>query len=226
MSIMDIDNALPPPSARRRVVRNGNTSFGSSQAGPSRLLPEFSSTNVNLNLGEEQSRLLSSFSDMDMDTPVSLAEDTPAARLRAIMSRIPTDNSTRADAPPSPSPSDRESDFDPPNFASSVNSSYRGSLKSLMSRALRPPGDTPQKGTPRPRRNSIDTSEVDSSPRAQKVKQERLGARHKRRSHSDEEAETSAFLVLSRSNVQSTFSLRNTDSNSRHLQRAYPGRQH
>ncbi|KAF9038347.1 hypothetical protein BDZ89DRAFT_945788 [Hymenopellis radicata] len=132
---------------------------------------------------------------MDIDTPVSIVEDTPAQRLRAIMSRMPPDTSARADAPPA-SPSDRDSDFDPPNLASSTASSYKGSLKGLISRALRPPGDTPQKDKGRRRRNSIDTSEVESSPRVQKVRQERAGVKGKRKSHSDEEVDGRTLQVV------------------------------
>lgn len=190
-----MDNALPPPFSRRRVPRQPNTPLGASQAGPSRL-PEVSSTNVDLNLADEPSRnLLSTFSSMEFDTPVSIVEDTPAQRLRAIMSRMAPDTSTRADAPPA-SPSDRDSDFDPPNLASSTASSYKGSLKGLISRALRPPGDTPQKNNGRRRRNSIDTSEVESSPRVQKVRQERDGVKGKRKSHSDEEVDGSTLPVV------------------------------
>lgn len=184
-----MDNALPPLSSRRRVTRQQNISMSMSTAGPSRL-PDAYSDQADMNFGGEPSRenLLDSMSDMDMATPLSMLEETPAARLRKLIHKFPSDPeepSRSAYAPPSPS--ERESDYERPNLASSTTSSYRGSLKSLISHAKRPPGDTPQKK----RRNSIDISEVESSPRVQKVKQERAGARGKRKSHSDEEVETS-----------------------------------
>ncbi|OBZ68164.1 hypothetical protein A0H81_11790 [Grifola frondosa] len=60
----------------------------------------------------------------------------------------------------------------------------RESLRELFSRALR--DSTPRKN--RPRRNSIDTSEVDATPRVEQVREK---IKSKRRSMSDEEAEKS-----------------------------------
>lgn len=113
--------------------------------------------------------------------------ETPAARLRALLSRVPNSPSTPKmsnHAPPGSS-SDLDSDFDPPR-SSPINtpSIARESLKDLFSRALREPGDTPQKK--RMRRNSIDVSEVEASPR---VERERAKHKGKRRSLSDEEAD-------------------------------------
>jgi hypothetical protein len=120
--------------------------------------------------------------------------DTPAARLRALLSRVPNSPSnpggfTHARV----ASSEPDSDFDPPR-ASSTNtpSIARESLKDLFSRALRDPGDTPQKN--RRRRNSIDVSEVESSPR---VERERAKNKGKRRSLSDEEADKPSSMYHS-----------------------------
>ncbi|KAJ6603124.1 hypothetical protein B0H10DRAFT_2079468 [Mycena sp. CBHHK59/15] len=104
-----------------------------------------------------------------------------AARLRALLSRIPNQSKTPVARPVSPS--EVESDFDPPRFSPTTPSFAKESLKDIFSRALRDPGDTPIKS--RPRRNSIDTSEVEASPRVR----ERAKNKGKRKSLSDEEAE-------------------------------------
>ncbi|KAJ7124938.1 hypothetical protein C8R44DRAFT_702862 [Mycena epipterygia] len=105
-----------------------------------------------------------------------------AARLRALLSRMPNQSKTPVVARPV-SPSEVESDFDPPRFSPTTPSVVKESLKDIFSRALRDPGDTPVKG--RPRRNSIDTSEVEASPRVR----ERAKNKGKRKSLSDEEAD-------------------------------------
>ncbi|KAI9442314.1 hypothetical protein H4582DRAFT_1848073, partial [Lactarius indigo] len=120
-------------------------------------------------------------------------EDTPAARLRALLAQVPnTSSASRTQLlhePPPPLPSDRDSDFDPPpKWAnSSTTSSVRENLRSLFTHALRDPGDTPRKDA---RRNSIDSSEVEDSPRIDRVIQERSRNKGKRMSFSDEELET------------------------------------
>ncbi|KAH9945685.1 hypothetical protein B0H21DRAFT_693921 [Amylocystis lapponica] len=120
-----------------------------------------------------------------------LPTDTPAARLRALLARVPNDSVTprpsSSQLPPPISPSEPDSDFDPPNGTSDTPSVARESLRELFSRALREPGNTPQKA--RPRRNSIDASIVDASPRIERVQQERAKNKGKRRSMSDEEAD-------------------------------------
>lgn len=122
-------------------------------------------------------------SPINQTTP-SLTADTPAARLRALLARVPNNTpptSSRTFRPPSPS--DLESDFDPVDTGSNTPSIARESLKELFSHALRDPGNTPQKG--RRRRNSIDASPgID-----QTVQRERVYNRGKRASMSDEEAE-------------------------------------
>ena len=113
--------------------------------------------------------------------------DTPAARLRALLSRVPNSPPNSGVSPYAHvSSSEPDSDFDPPRSSpSNTPSIARESLKDLFSRALRDPGDTPQKNGRR-RRNSIDISEVDSSPRDER---ERTKNKGKRRSLSDEEAD-------------------------------------
>lgn len=122
--------------------------------------------------------------------------DTPAARLRALLAQVPnTSSSSRTQLlhEPSPSlPSDRESDFEPPPRwanSSANSSSARESLRSLFTHALRDPGDTPRKGV---RRNSIDLSEVEDSPRNGRVMEERARNKGKRMSFSDEELDKSS----------------------------------
>jgi hypothetical protein len=106
-----------------------------------------------------------------------------AARLRALLHRMP-DKPNKTQTRPA-SPSEVESDFDPPRF-SPPPSEARKSLKDVFSHAVREPGDTPVK-TARPRRNS--TSEVEDIPREAKNK-------GKRKSLSDEELDkpSSAFI--------------------------------
>lgn len=127
--------------------------------------------------------------NFSMATPL----DTPAAKLRALLSKSPNDWSISRQR--DPSLSEPDSDFDPPH-ENSTPASHHESLRQLFTRALR--DETPQK--PRMgRRNSIDLSEVDSaSPRVFRVNDER-GKSKQRKSVSDEELEkassTSQFSV-------------------------------
>jgi len=146
--------------------------------------------------GDQQHTPKMSSSATTPPLPSAPPADTPAARLRALLSRVPIPPQTSAPYNPAPvSPSEIESDFDPPKFSPTTPSIARESLKDLFSHALRDPGDTPQKG--RRRRNSIDVSEVEASPR---VARERAKYKNKRRSLSDEEAEkpssTRIFISL------------------------------
>ncbi|KAI0779939.1 hypothetical protein C8Q74DRAFT_1316376 [Fomes fomentarius] len=129
-----------------------------------------------------------------------LPTDNPTARLRALLSRVPNSppNGNTPHASGSrpliiPSGSEPESDFEPPQSIASASSFARESLKELFSHALREPGNTPRKHG-RPRRNSIDASEVEASPR---VEVERASYKAKRRSLSDEEADKSRNLNTS-----------------------------
>lgn len=112
--------------------------------------------------------------------------ETPAARLRALLARIPNSSTPKARAPPSPT--EIESDFEPPGSSSPQNNngnqtSARESLRDIFSRALRAE-ETPIKDRfqRRPRRNSIGSSGIEESPMKMRVKRQSL---------SDEEAEKS-----------------------------------
>ena len=123
-------------------------------------------------------------------TSPGLPSDNPTARLRALLSRVPNSSSgTTPHARPLvlPSSSEPESDFEPPH-SMSTSTVARESLKELFSHALREPGNTPRKNG-RPRRNSIDASEVEANPRAE---EKRASYRVMRRSLSDEEADKSS----------------------------------
>ena len=122
-----------------------------------------------------------------------LPADNPTARLRALLARVP--NSPNGATPQSSRPpitllssSEPESDFEPPHSVGTSSSIARESLKELFSNALREPGNTPRKAG-RPRRNSIDASDVDAS---MSVDEERAKYKAKRRTFSDEEAEKSS----------------------------------
>jgi serine/arginine repetitive matrix protein 2 len=126
----------------------------------------------------------------------AVTEDTPAARLRALLAQVPnTSSASRTQLlhePPPSLPSDRESDFEPPPrwaYSSTNSSSARESLRSLFTHALRDPGDTPRKDV---RRNSIDLSEVEDTPRSGRVMEERARNKGKRMSFSDEELDKSS----------------------------------
>lgn len=117
----------------------------------------------------------------------SAPTETPAARLRALLAREPRSPRSAASVPPPEPPSEADSVAEPARFGSStssVSSVTRGSLKDIFSRALREPGDTPQKG--RPRRNSFDGSSMEITPVVDRNRGQRKPAR---RSLSDEEAE-------------------------------------
>ncbi|KAJ3922304.1 hypothetical protein F5877DRAFT_34104 [Lentinula edodes] len=170
-----------------------------SEAGPSRLpnSTDFLEPNLhaeNTDDDEQDTPKLHPISALPTDSSSPYPEDTPAARLKAVLERT----SARSRPPPAPIPSsgsttDLESDFDLPTIGSSQPSLARENLNSLFSRALREPGDTPQKsfkGKIR-RRNSVDTSEFESSPRVAKVKDDRRVVEGKRRSLSDDELSSS-----------------------------------
>ncbi|EJF55795.1 hypothetical protein DICSQDRAFT_175522 [Dichomitus squalens LYAD-421 SS1] len=120
-----------------------------------------------------------------------LPASNPTARLRALLARVPNSPNAHASSsrPPItlPSSSEPESDFEPPHSIRISSSIARDSLKELFSNALREPGNTPRKAG-RPRRNSIDASEVETS---MSVEEERAKYKARRRTLSDEEAEKS-----------------------------------
>lgn len=179
-----------PP--RLRISRHSNdasnATMSTPQAGPSRL-PELTQLmDVNLsNLDgfdsndddRESTPKITSVPSLASSSPV----DTPAARLRALLSRVPTRSPTTPLVHPRSSPSELESDYEAPQPPPSV---ARESLKDIFSRALRDPGDTPRKAARR--RNSIDMSEVDAGPR---VERDQMKNKGKRKSLSDDEVENS-----------------------------------
>ncbi|CAK5281412.1 unnamed protein product [Mycena citricolor] len=108
-----------------------------------------------------------------------------ASRLRALISRMPNSDSpaSSSKSPPAArpaSPSEFESDFEPPRFSPTPSVGPKESLKDLFSRVLE---DTPVKRGTRPRRSSA--SEVEDSPRLL----DRSKAKGKRKSLSDEETD-------------------------------------
>ena len=121
----------------------------------------------------------------------------PTSRLRALLARVPNSPNgatphASASRPMSfPSGSEPDSDFEPPQTSVTTSSIARESLKELFSHALREPGNTPRKPS-RPRRNSIDGSEVEASPL---VDEERVRHKAKRRVYSDEEADKSSMSL-------------------------------
>ena len=117
------------------------------------------------------------------------SEATPVSRLRSLLARAKDTPPSRQPEPRSPSrsPSDNASDYDAVNPSLASTSVASQSLRELFSRVLRD-SDTPKKPQ---RRNSIDASEVEDSPRLERVWKERSSYKGKRRSMSDEEAEKS-----------------------------------
>lgn len=188
--------AIPRLRLTRQSSKLDDDDVNTPQAGPSRLSPDHRSVTEmggyeNNDEGDDAESTPKmpvldtmptepSLSSMQPATPT----DTPAARLRALLSRVPNSPPTSR-AAPAPL-SEPDSDFDPPR-SSPLNtpSIARESLKDLFSRALRDPGNTPEKSRGK-RRNSIDVSEVESSPRVQR---ERAKHKGQRRSLSDEEAD-------------------------------------
>ena len=133
-------------------------------------------------------------------TPTQSAnEQTGVARLRAIMAlqnqqqqqQQQSQQSIRRPSPPRSTyaASDMESDFESPH-ATVSHSIHMERFKDLFAKVhadMTPPGK--RTGV---RRNSIDTSEVEDSPRVERVQEERAKYKGKRKSVSDEEAEAYA----------------------------------
>lgn len=209
---MESSGALSLPIPRLRLTRQGSyprfdnvsDNIYTPQAGPSRLSqgPRVKGVGSDHEINDEaddahptpKMHILNTISE-----PISSATptETPASRLRALLSRVPNSVNSLPQEP-----SDLDSDFDPPRSSpTNTPSIARESLKDLFSRALRDPGDTP-KINRRRRRNSIDTSEVEASPR---VKREREKNKGKRRSLSDEETDkhSSAFYFSTTGNFDS-----------------------
>jgi hypothetical protein len=173
------------PIPRLRLSRNG-IPYDTADAGPS--VHPFSTMSA-VELSDDDQQLTPRLTPA---ATILAGADTPAARLRALLSRVPTSSKSPAMPHPRSSPSEIESDFDPPTeIPSNTPSIARESLKDLFSRALREPGNTPQKDKTRWRRNSIDLSEVDATPRLQLENGRNKG---KRRSLSDEEVDSPSSM--------------------------------
>ncbi|KAF8348140.1 hypothetical protein F5887DRAFT_952300 [Amanita rubescens] len=120
----------------------------------------------------------------DQPTPklsaiTALAAETPAARLRALLSRVPNNKPLLVPPRSDLLDSDLDTADDDPQPTSHI-SFARETLRDMFMHAMREPGDTPQKDkTLRPRRNSFD--ELD-----QRTRDRRSG---RRKSLSDEELE-------------------------------------
>ncbi|THV06773.1 hypothetical protein K435DRAFT_743345 [Dendrothele bispora CBS 962.96] len=196
-----MDAATIPRLRVQRDFQSTAYDYSGSVAGPSRFpgnasdVPHDSQDNMTDDNDDDTPKLYAS-TKLPSTSFSESAEETPAARLKAVLSRV-SNSSSRSKAPESATPSsastvDLESEFDIPEIGSSMPSLARESLKDLFSRALREPGDTPQKmSRTRPRRNSIDTSEFESSPRVEKIQRERSIAKGKQKSFSDDETENS-----------------------------------
>ncbi|KAI0697274.1 hypothetical protein BC835DRAFT_1338951 [Cytidiella melzeri] len=178
--------------------------FDTPQAGPSRISTQMDTLDVPH----------SGYDDDDQATPKVPVKPQPGfdvdmlapeLRLRSAMSQLPNLSATPVYRKPrSPTLSDMESDFEPPNMTTNATdaSVAKESVKELFSAVLQ---DTPQKS--RTRRNSIDASEVEASPRIERVQRERAKNKGKRKSMSDEEAEkvsTAADLVASEASFRSS----------------------
>lgn len=178
------------------------------QAGPSRLSPQMNAFDA---LGEDDDSQatprvptrpqLETPSDA---TPSNSVFQTGSARLRAILAKENEHEQTsrRPSSPPPPrrrydSMSDMESDFESPH-ATVAQSQHLESLKEIFTKFHA--DTTPRNRRSSGRRNSIDLSEVEDSPRVERVREERAMHKGKRRSASDEEAEiyTSALVSCTR----------------------------
>ncbi|KAI0067171.1 hypothetical protein BV25DRAFT_1819465 [Artomyces pyxidatus] len=171
---------------RLRLSRQGHSPSEESQntptAGPSRLAHDDQE-----DMDSTPRMPLNSFPSPQATSSPNPTDDTPVSRLRALLSRVPNTSQSQLLHERVPSlASDLESDFDPPPKWNTTNGSMaRENLKGIFSHALRESGDTPRKYG---RRNSIDASEVEDSPRVQRVAQERSKNKGKRKSLSDEES--------------------------------------
>ncbi|KAJ7502803.1 hypothetical protein B0H11DRAFT_604110 [Mycena galericulata] len=201
---MDGPYAQPQPLPRLRLSRQPLATVAdrplspeASHAGPSRPRDQPAlDTNENSSVDEDPRPTPKGHANSNVSNASPPVE--AAQRLRALLARIPNQSKSPVARPVSPS--EVESDFDPPRFSPTTPSVVKESLKDIFSRALRDPGDTPVKS--RPRRNSIDTSEVEASPRVR----ERAKNKGKRKSLSDEEADKPSKASF-RSSQAATFDI-------------------
>ncbi|KAI0356370.1 hypothetical protein OH77DRAFT_259691 [Trametes cingulata] len=207
-----MDASPPPTIPRLRISRfspQSNNQVLTPVAGPSHN-PDYLHADDDDEEDAESTPRMSASAIPDKQSPRTvgtpgLPADTPAARLRALLARVPntqdsaTPHASSSRRPAIPSSSEPDSDLEPPYSMVTASSIARESLKELFSRALREPGNTPRKG--KQRRNSIDASEVEASPR---VEEERAKYKGKRRSLSDEEAEKSKHIEPSERSFRSS----------------------
>ncbi|EGN99975.1 hypothetical protein SERLA73DRAFT_88787, partial [Serpula lacrymans var. lacrymans S7.3] len=110
--------------------------------------------------------------------------DTTASRLRAVLALTHSSPPAQTSLHGRATPSDIDSDIDTPHFDSKTSSIATESIRDLFSHALREPGGTPLKS--RPRRNSVDVSDVETNAT---LKKERASNKGNRLSLSDEEVD-------------------------------------
>lgn len=115
--------------------------------------------------------------------------ESPAAVLRALLSRLPNKEGSPTHHPGHDTelqhPSERDSDYDV-ETASATTSIAQSSLKNIFSRALREPGDTPRKDrSHRQRSSSIGDTDLDNTPHVLEARD----IKGKRRSLSDDEVD-------------------------------------
>lgn len=170
--------------------------FEMPQAGPSRISTQMDTLNVHQYEDEDDNQSTPRVAAKPQleNALDGTAPENYVHRLRHALSLNPSESARSAPRkPPSPTYSDMESDFEPPNMTTNATeaSIAKESLKELFDRMRH---DTPQKDRRKERRNSIDLSEVEASPRIELVLRERAKNKGKRRSMSDEEAEKSSSM--------------------------------
>lgn len=163
------------------------------QAGPSRISSQMNALDVPDDDDSQSTPRVSTrphLENLSDATPSLSVLESGAARLRAILAKENEHQqaSHRASPPRArrDSMSEMDSDFESPH-ATVAQSQHMESLKEVFAKAR---ADlTPRNQRPSLRRNSIDSSEVEDSPRVERVREERAMHKGKRRSASDEEAE-------------------------------------
>ncbi|KIP10954.1 hypothetical protein PHLGIDRAFT_187045 [Phlebiopsis gigantea 11061_1 CR5-6] len=154
------------------------------QAGPSRISPQMNASDVPYDDDDQATPRVAMRPQLDSfaDATPSQSGATGSERLRAILAK--EHESLQTSRRPSPprrrheSMSDVESDFESPH-ATAAQSQHVQSLRELFSKVNE--DITPRVRKPSRRRNSIDLSEVDDSPRVERVKEERAMHKGKRK---------------------------------------------
>jgi len=200
-------SSTPSVTPRLRVTRHPPVPFdrsihtSTSEAVPSRL-PDLSQlVNVTLNgIDMSDDNIYVSDVPTEHTTPqapprietlsTGTQKDSPAAALRALLFRLPNSDGspTRVNDKDTEYqyPSERESDYDI-ETASATTSVAQSSLKNIFNKALREPGDTPQKDRSHRRRSSsIGATDMDDTPHVLEARD----IKGKRRSLSDDEVES------------------------------------